>query len=118
MRRRKNRSWPHDLIALWIGLFLLFLFVGAFVAHDGQCAADEIAAYPSYSDFPGLETYSLAAPARKTLTAKLNNRYCTCGCLMTVASCLNNHTSCRTSKQIGLETLNSVRGKIQSAHVK
>jgi hypothetical protein len=113
---RNARRIPRDLFALWGGLFLLFFAIAAFVARSNQCAAQEIAAHPSYSFFPGLATDDLPAPARGLLAARLNQRYCTCGCLMTVASCLNNHASCRTSKRVGLEMLEAAHGEIQPAH--
>jgi hypothetical protein len=113
---RTHRSVPRDLLALWGGLLLLIMSVGAFMTVSNECAGRELAGHPSYDVFPGMNLDSIAPPVRQTLTTRLNQRYCTCGCLMTVASCLNNHASCRTSKRIGLEMIQSAHGEFEAAH--
>jgi hypothetical protein len=112
MRRSRRRPVPLDLIALWGGLFALFVVIAVYVAQMDECAAADITANASHA----LPTEDLPEPIRQTVITRYNQRFCTCGCLMTVPSCLKNHKSCRTSKRISLEILQSVHSEIQSAH--
>jgi hypothetical protein len=115
-RKLSSPTASRDLLALWGGLLALFIAVGVFVARTNECAAQDIAQHPSYNSFPGLNMDVFAPPVRQTLATRLNGRYCTCGCLMTIASCLNNHASCRTSRRAGLEMLQSAHDEFQPAH--
>ena len=113
MRIRKRRAATRlpELLKLWGGLGLLLLIVGFTVGRMNDCVADDVRAQPFYAMAPGLDPDDLPAPAREKLIAELNHRYCTCGCLMTLASCRNNHMSCRTSKRIGQQMIESAHGK-------
>jgi hypothetical protein len=113
MRIRKRRASLRlpELLRLWGGLGLLLFIVGFAVERMNDCVAGDVRAHPFYAIAPGLDSADLPAPAREKLIAELNHRYCTCGCLMTLASCRNNHMSCRTSKRLGQEMLESAHGK-------
>jgi hypothetical protein len=115
-KKRSLRSLPRDLLGLWACIVILFLAIGAFVARSNECVAEDVAAHPSYDAFPGLQTENLPDSAREALAARLNQRYCTCGCLMSVASCLNNHVACRTSRRVGLEMLQAAHSELKAAH--
>lgn len=113
---RNRRNVPRDLVVLWSGLLVLLVAIAVFVARTNECVAQDIAQHPFYSTFPGLSLDPLNTPVRQALATRLNQRYCTCGCLMSLASCLNNHAACRTSKRISLKMLQSAHAEIQPAH--
>jgi hypothetical protein len=111
--KRYRKVASRDLIAMWGGLLLLCIAIGVFVARTNECVAADNASHPFYDRLPGLALEGVPDAARVAVTAHLNARYCTCGCLMTLASCLNNHMSCRTGKRLADEILQSVRSDFQ-----
>ncbi len=100
-KRRVTALSLSDRLKLWGGLLALIVAIGWLVNDMNSCVASEVKAQGTYSAFPGLSLDGLSAAVHRKVTALLNTRYCNCGCLMSVASCRNHHTSCRTSRQIG-----------------
>jgi hypothetical protein len=108
IRERGKRSTSYSLsdhLKLWGGLAVLSMAIALFVREMNSCVATDVKAHGLYSLFPGLAMDDVPPPARERLAATLNDRYCDCGCMMTLASCRNNHASCRTSRRMGQELI-------------
>ncbi len=79
------------------GLTVVLLGVATYVGALNECVAIDVRARPFYAVVPGLDLLILPVPQRDRLVKELNARYCTRQCMMKLASCRNNHSSCRTS---------------------
>jgi hypothetical protein len=119
IRRRKQaavQSSLFDHLILWGGLAVLLAAVALVVGHENSCVAMDVKAHSFYTLAPGLEFGDMPPADQEQLLVQLNRRFCTCGCLMTLASCRNNHVSCRTSKVAGNALIHrSAHSQIQAA---
>jgi hypothetical protein len=101
-RRRRHTAIPlQTRLALWGGLVLALTGTGLFVQSLNNCVAVEVREHPTYVNAPAIEIFDLPPSSQQRVMTELNGRYCTCGCMMQLASCRNNHTSCRTSLKMG-----------------
>jgi hypothetical protein len=64
---------------------------------------------PFYRTIPDVDTSALAPEKVEGLLKEWNVRPCYCGCMMTVASCRNNHTACALSLSIADEGVAAAR---------
>jgi hypothetical protein len=64
---------------------------------------------PFYRTIPDVDTTLLASEKVEGLLKEWNVRPCNCGCMRTVASCRNNHTSCALSLSIADEGVKAAR---------
>ena len=80
---------------LYAGFILGFCFL---VAHfTAWRQSDPVAKEPFYSTLPGVNMDHLTPPKADALLKKLNVQRCHCGCMRSVASCRNHHSSCTES---------------------
>jgi hypothetical protein len=59
--------------------------------------SEPVAKEPFYSTLPGVNMDHLTPPKADALLKKLNVQRCHCGCMRSVASCRNHHSSCTES---------------------
>ena len=64
---------------------------------------------PFYRTIPDVDTSALAPAKVEGLLKEWNVRPCTCGCMRTVASCRNHHTTCTLSLSIAAEGVAAAR---------
>jgi len=89
-------------VAVVLGLSCLLL---QSTVWNQRVAAPE----PFYRAIPDVDTSTLAPERVEGLLKEWNVRPCNCGCMMTVASCRNNHTACTLSLSIADEGVAAAR---------
>jgi thiol-disulfide isomerase/thioredoxin len=61
------------------------------------------------TELPGVDLSGLTADQRKEALHRLNAEGCTCGCMLTLAECRINDSSCHVSKDAAADVVNQVR---------
>ena len=96
----------------------LFLYAGFIVgvcflvAHFTAWSQSEpVAKEPFYTTLPGVNMRDLPPEKLDAVLKKLNLRRCHCGCMRSVASCRNHHTSCTESIVAAQDEVNAAGGR-------
>src|ERR1035441_4607641 len=99
---RKNRAKLNQVsrnaataLFFYAGFILAVCFLVARFTAWGQ--AEPVAKEPFYLTLPGVNVDSLPPPKADAVLKKLNVERCHCGCMRSVASCRNHHSSCTES---------------------
>lgn len=63
-----------------------------------------------YTDIPELKLEGVSSPQKNRVLLRLNMEPCSCGCNVSIASCLRNHPDCQTCKDLAQKILADERG--------
>lgn len=64
-----------------------------------------------YTEVPGLKWDGLSSQQKNCVLLRLNMEPCSCGCNVSIASCLRNHPECKTCKDLAQKILADERGE-------
>jgi hypothetical protein len=91
----------------YAGFILGFCFLMARFTVWSQ--SEPVAKEPFYAVLPGVNMDHLPAAKADAVLKKLNIQRCHCGCMRSVASCRNHHSSCTESMVAAQDELNAAR---------
>jgi hypothetical protein len=93
-------------LSVWVAVVLgLTCLLVQWTVLNEPAAAPE----PFYRTIPDVDTSTLAPAKVEGLLKEWNVKPCSCGCMRTVASCRNHHTTCTLSLSIAAKGVAAAR---------